>query len=453
MTIQMVAYEREIRQIISSGEKGANFRWECTIHANGKDVEPLYVIELEREGIYNQDRHSDVRSINIAISAGTLQFDVLPFKDKLEITVRKIPLMEGNQPTQDKNANIQAFRYIALPFKEGSAALEANNMLATDKQLSDRTQVVEARFQLIDPVIQHFRMQTFGGRFRQVRGVDVVRYGLGKLSKASSLGKDNGINGVTVVGEPNPEIREHVIVPDMTPAVKFPDLVNQICGGVFPSGFQFYLKDRQWFLFSPYDTKGFSKSKRTLTLMNVSAGKYPSPERSWRKTDTQLFVLATGETKHVDVSEKRQQNLGNGVSFIDATRVMDGFVTTGGNKAIIEKEQNVNQFVLAEKPTGLNFVRESETRITANYLVEYGKLAGRNGAMLYTVWENSDDSLIYPGMPVKFMYVQNNTVEEVYGALVGAHSFWLPTNQNPKNGRHAAKTVLSVFLERNIKLN
>lgn len=214
-----------------------------------------------------------------------------------------------------------------------------------------------------------------------------------------------------------------------------------------------YLWGQHWYVFAPYDVKAYGQTKRTLTILNVQANRMSGMERTYRETPTQLFIAATGDTVHKDESEQEQLNFGNGVRFVDAGKVTEGFLSVDGNKATIDKSLNVNEVVVSPRKDGLNQIKESDKRITSAYLLEYGNLALRSGSFLQVVWEYSNAQLLYPGMPVKYMYSQNNVAEEVYGILLGVHTFHMPTTQNMQNRRFTSKSVLTLFVQRDVNLS
>lgn len=450
MSKQVQAYMAEIGAISGSGEKDVYFQLVCTLHANGKDIATYHVNDIEIERNYIE-HYSDIHSIAVTLPAGALEYDIMPFKASLEATVEYWPMSESQQARKEDSLPLRSYRYRAVPYDGRSKTIESGDITTSNQATMDRTKTVTARFQLLDPALETLRMKSVGGVYRQIRGVDLVRYLLTKASRTDGEDSAARIKGVTISEGYNPEVREHIIIPHLTPLFKAPGLINRICGGVYPAGFQFYLQDQQWYLYPPYDVKGFSQAKRTLTIMKVPEGRFPNPERSFRQTPSQLIVLSTGKTTHNDMTNEMQLNAGNGIRFMDAARIMDGFVEVEDNKVNVKKSGNVTEFIAEGQDTGLNMIMESQDRITANYLTEYTKIAARNGAYIRTTWENSDESLLYPGMPVKYMYVENDTVQELYGRLVGSHSLTTVTNKNPKVKRFATPTVLTLFVEKKPK--
>lgn len=449
-TIQDSALYNEVQAVASSGQKPVNSRWECTIHADGKDINTLYVRDLDEMCNFVENYTTEI-SIEIAILTGDWMYKVVPFKDKLEVTVRRFTLLEAPQPIVNDEIPPETYRYRATLFDNGSELLEGQNPAGHDKATADRGDYRHVRMQLLDPVIEQLRMKSVGGQYRNCTGLDLVRTLLGKHSKETSVADAAAVvKGVTVAANANTEVRQHIVIPHMTPLTEFPKVVNEICGGIYPAGLGYYLMRQQWFLYSPYDVTSFTKSPKTLTIVIIPAGRMPQPERSYRETPTQVIVLGTGEVKHKDNSEQLQLNRGNGVSFIDAKKVTEGFGKVENNKLIVDAASNVNRFVAEKRATGLNFVPESEKRITANYLTEYGKLARRNGGELVITWENSNPRLLYPGMPVRILYLENNKAQETYGCLIGMHTHTGATNRNPSDRRFTSNTALAVFVDRKI---
>lgn len=447
MAIEGSIIYNEVNAINRDGAKPVIFTWLCTVHANGKDVKPLYTVEMELDRNYI-DQYCDKRDIVLAFNAGDFNYDIIPYKTNLEMTVRKVLLDESSVPSINQNAAVQTNRYRATLYDNHSPSLEGNDPTAVSREAAERGGIVDVRFQLLDLVVEQLRMQTIGGIYRNITGVDLVKFLLTKYSQTTVTDKAVTVKGVTVIGKPSKLAKEHLAIPHSTKVVDAPDIVNKNCGGIYSAGFKAYLQNQMWYLFPPYDLKGFKDSNNTLTLINIPANRLPSTERTYRETATQLFVLLTGQVKHKDQSEQAQLNEGNGVRFLDANEVLDGFATVENNKLTVNAANNVNEFVMEQRANGINNVQQGITKITANPLLEHSRLAQRSGAYIQGVWENSNDNLIYPGMPVKYMYLQNNTAVTLYGVVVAIQTHSVAGNVNVNRRRFVSNTAITIFVER-----
>ena len=89
---------------------------------------------------------------------------------------------------------------------------------------------------------------------------------------------------------------------------------------------------------------------------------------------------------------------------------------------------------------------ESEARLTTAYNLEYSKIAQRMGNVVQVTWESSDDRLIYPGMPVRFMYLDGRIARAVYGTVIGCHTQYMQTNTNPRARKFKSNSILTLFI-------
>lgn len=386
--------------------------------------------------------------MTLGMLEGDYYHEIAPRKDKLDITLTCIPLTAGETPSEDPHLPRKSFRYKATLWDGRNPTLESNNPLASDKEKANRGSFTDVQFQLIHPVIEYLRTKTVGGVFKDIAPVHLIRGILTQYSQQAVVDDAIRVKGVTIVPRGNPEPRSVIEIPHRTALLDVPRYVEEKAGGCYPTGFDFYLQGNFWYLFSPFDLKAFERSPRTLTILNVPAGRFPSPEASYRITPQQVIILATGETKHNDVSEELQLNAGNGVAFIDASKVMEDMGTVSGNKLNVDSANHVNETMIDPRENGLNVIKQAPKKITSNFMKEYSQLAIRSGGFVQLSWENGDPDLLYPGMATKLMYVKNNEAVETYGVLVGTDTFDLPNSNHIGQRRFTKQTVLTLFIDR-----
>lgn len=452
MAIEQSALYDEVKAIMESARKPVFGTYEVTVHANGKDIDALYVDALEWEHNYLL-RYEGVFSLEATFPLGTVLYKIVPYRSNLEVTVRFIEHSEQVKPTVEPAAPNWVMRYAATLYDSASGIIEGNHPAAHDVSKADRSEVKTLRFQLLDKNVQQLRTMTVGGIFRNVKAVDLMRLLLGKYSKRAKVDDAVAVKGVTIAPGHTEEIRNHIVVPHHTKLVDVPKAIEEVCGGVYPTGFQYYLRGNQWYIFAPYDITAYDKSPKTLTVINVPANRIKEPERSYRETPTQVLLLITGQVKNRDHSESAQLNQGNGVQFADARKMFSGFLSVENNKAVADRGANTSRLVVEPREDGLDHIVEAPVRITAAYLTEYGRIAARAGMIIEGEWENSNKDVLYPGMPLKFMYMQNGTVEELTGILIGDHTFEFRTTVGANNIRFISKTKLTMFVSRKVKLS
>lgn len=452
MNIQQSEIQREIAAVLADTAKSVTAKWDVVIHANGTDHVPIYVDLVETEHNFMSKWHS-VQAIEVVLTLAQAEYHIVPNRSKLEVTLTKTIMMEGPMPTVNVAASKSSFRYSAKLYDNSSELLTGNNPALGTEEVAGRAAIKKLRIQLINPQLDHLLKQTVGGIFRQISGINLCRLLLVEYSRTDVMDTATYIKGAQLAPNYSEKVMEHIEIPHLTPVVDVPDIIHRNCGGIYPAGFKHYLWGQHWYLFSPYDVKAYDKSKRTLTVVNVPANRLKDVERTYRVTDTQVIVLATGDMTHNDQTEQNQLNIGNGVRFVNADLITEGFITVEDNRATVNKAQTVNEFIIAERPDKLNKISESRRRITSAAYLEYGELAERMGFVIQIVWEHSDHGLLYPGMPVKFMYTQNNVAEQLMGILIGCHTFHMPITSNIRATKLVAKTALTIFLQRDVALS
>lgn len=440
--IQSIAFNEALTPPVYS------WKAEIVMDNGNKTVKPFKVLSLE---IFRDFRNAygDEVILEVMIAAGDFVYDVYPNRQNLLINLTK----EGvSSETGDSTMapDIEAQQLRATMMDDHSVTVEGLMNVAHSREALNTIDILTVKFQLLDLALERIRLHSVGGVFRDAIPADVLKYILTSVSTGLDLDEVNVIKGVEMVDSPNQDTYKHIIIPHGTKFPEMPMFINHKVGGLYPSGMGVYLFRQHWYVYPLYDLTRFENTTKTLTIINVPKNQLPGIERTYRKTANQIIVLATGDVKHSDKSESNLLNEGNGVRYMDSRRVIDGYANTdeGENKAKIMRAENNNEFITDERPSGLNNVVTSGQRITANKYVEMSKLAHRAGAELQLLWENSDMGAIYPGMPVKYMYIKDNAIKELTGTVLGAQHYVQTQGKGMTNSRHRTDTALHLFISR-----
>ena len=393
---------------------------------------------------------SDVLSITAVFGAGTVTHRIMPYGKELEATVTLRPLANVPDYVKSQAGAINEYRYKAVLWDNAVSAIESNLQSDNNKQQRDIEDIQAVKIQLVNPLQEQLRAKTFGGMIRNANPMVAIRTLLTKFSKLETIEIQNKVVGVDVSPGYTTEVREHILIPHLTPVIRLPMVINDVVGGLYPTGFQYYLQKNLWYIFSPFNVKAFEKSEYTLTVVNITKDKLAQVEKTFRITPTQIIILSTGEVKFTRMSDRAEVNSSSGTRFIDGNNIMTGYGETGGNKLLVTRQKNINEFE-SENTQSVALVKESESRITTNYMNEYSKIAYKKGAMLQFTWSNSVDNLIIPGMPIRFMYMDGKIPKQVYGAVVAVESTYVSEIKSVTQKKFTNTTIVSCFVEEVIK--
>lgn len=444
MALEDTGLKTEIDAIIALGPKPVHNDWTCQFTAGEDVLSPLKILGIDIERLYNE-QYGDRIFLEVAFGMGTYNHRLYPFRDNLMVTLIRTPTEElGVEERPDDEVVVKTYRAVLIQGR--SETLENNGPAAESEEAGNLTDIRAVRFQLVDPALEQIRLRTVGGVYRRVTTLDVLRQVLTQASAELEVEEEFAIKGVDAYPADNTQLRDHVIIPHGTPLVEVPFHLQEHAGGIYNAGLGYYLQDGIWYVYPEWRLDRFASTPRTLTVINIPANRFPNLERTYRTTANQVVVLSTGEVVHGDSSEALQQNQGNGVRFTDATKVMEGFSTTTNNRTRIQRRDNNTEYVAHERKTGLNNTPVAPEGQSANPFSQASRLARRKGSFLQVQWENSEWGLLYPGMPVKFLYYENNVVRESEGVLVQTQHFIQATHPGLVTGGYGTTSVLTLFV-------
>lgn len=440
--------KEEFDKIATGTQYSVKFDIQCVVHTPNESLKSLFVLDFSmlRDYINN---FSDVLTITPVFGSGTITHSIMPYGKELEATVTLRPLANVPDYVKSSIEPMKEYRFKAILFEDGVSLVESNQLSDTTKSQKDIEDISALKIQLVNPLQIKLRGKTFGGVIRNTDPITAVRALMTKYSVMSSVEQQYTVKGCSVAKGHTTKVREHIVVPHNTPIIRLPMVIDRIVGGLYPTGFQYYLQKDIWYLFSPYNVKAYGKSQKTMTVINVTKDKLAQIEKTFRITPTQLILLSTGEVKFTRHSYKNEINETSGTRYIDAGRVMDGFGKSDGNKFIINRKDNINEFTLSDNPD--SFVKESKAKITSNHYLERSNMAFKNGAILQFIWENGVDDLVYPGMPVRYIYMDGKEPKQVYGCVCALESGYISESVGIVQRKFSNKAVVSCFVEDIIK--
>lgn len=440
--------KEEYNKIVTGTQYSVKYDIQCKIHTPNETLDALFVMDfsLLRDYLNN---FSDILTITPVFGSGTVTQSIMPYGESIEATVTLKPLINVPDYVKSTVDKIKEYRFKAILFDDGVSVIESNQLSDASRKQKDIEDITAVKLQLVNPLQINLRNKTMGCVIRGTDPMTAIRAILTKYSLDAGLETQHVVKGVHVARGHTTKVREHIVIPHNTPIIRLPMVVDRLVGGLYPTGFQYYLQKDMWYLFSPFNTKAFSTSQNTLTVINVTKDKLAQLEKTFRITPTQIILLSTGEVKFKRHSYKKEINESMGTRYIDASRVMDNFGTNVGNKFVVNRKDNMNEYTLSKDPKAI--VKESKTKITTAHNTERSMMAYKNGAILQFIWENGVDDLIVPGMPVRFIYMDGLEPKQVYGAVCALESSYITESVGVIQRKFSNKAVISCFVEDKIK--
>ena len=441
MDIQHTSLWPEVQKIIAN-DVNVLFFWSAIIHVNGTDYKPQILIENDfiRDFANN---NADAISLKLKLPFGLWAKVIYPNRTNLEITLIKTP-MQNTAGGLDRTRPVPMQRMAASLVLEGLTPPTGGDIDRITQDILDLRDAADVNFQLFSKTIQSIRMVTVGGIFRNCTNTDVIKGLLAGESNKINIDTGKLITNVDMVTANNTTKRDHVIIPHGTRLMDVPGFLQDKVGGVYNGGINSYIQNKTWYVYPLFDTTRINTCNKILTIIKVPRTLLNGLEVTYRQDGNSLFILATSDAVFQDDGGTNFLNRGNGVRFADAVPFMTNIIQAIDNKAIAKRASIMNEFVSVSLPN--NNVQTSDRKINANPYREYSKLAASRGGYYQFVWDNSDISLLYPGMMVKILYLSGNNVKELDGTLIQAHSNTGLAGKTITATRHNTNSGITVFV-------
>ena len=445
MDITTSALMAEVEAIIGAPERPPIYGWRVEFKVGDDVVTPLRINTIDLVRLYDE-HYADLIFMEVFMGPGTFAHDLFPYRHNLVVTLYKDPLtVVAGESSPNEDTLHQEFT--ATLISNNDLVKQAEDLLLQNKEVADLTGLAKFKFQLTDPVLEQARLTSVGSTFRNQTTHDVLRYLMTETLQKIQSDETLNVVGVDMYPASNPTPQPSVVIPPMS-LIEVPEYLHERVSGIYNAGLGHYLQHNHWYVYPLFDITRFENDSKGLTIVKVPKNRFPAMERTYRTTANQLIILATGDSLHQDDSESKQLNEGNGVRFANAGHMFHDFVKVEGNKATALRAENNNEFVTQPRPNERNNIRMSDRRITSNKFYELSKLARRQCTFLTVVWENSDPDLIFPGMPVKYMYLEAGEVVEIHGIVHRTQSYIESPNPPLTVRRHMCTTAIRICIQR-----
>ena len=450
MEVRISPLQDEIATILQEGPKPVHSRWRLEIQLpDGQALYPMKLLSVDIQRNY-EENFGDYVLVDALFPLGKYNRRILPNKEKLKATLVRKPTGEREPEPEDVDSAEESRTYRAVLADEHSDVLAASQHSIQSEEGSDLSDLVRAEIQLVDPALEELRLTEVGGIYRNVLGGDVVKHVLSEQSQALDLPEEDSVQGVDMVEPDNSRPQKQIIIPHGTRLMDLPEVIQKDWGGVYSNGIGCYLQEGEWFVWPLYDVERFDQVASTVTFINVPADHYPNVERTFRLKGRQLTVVSTGEVRHEDQSHHRQLNEGSGVRYADANRVFEGMGKTQDNRHTVRRGENTSEFrSVSGAEVSTSPVKEG--RVSSNLFHAVSRMSGNQGSTMTLTWEHSDPSLIYPGMPARVLYLNEDEVEELHGVVIGAHHFIHDTRRGIEPGNHVSNSAVTAFFRHHEK--
>lgn len=415
MAVEDTTVYQNILDLVNRSEPPAYYKWTCSFIIDGDSIDAVSVDGLTITRDY-QECFSDITLLEVSVPAGTYTYTIYPNKDNMIVQLIQERVKSTGESIVDSES-LKTIRSRATLIGSGSPAVVDYDEAGEDLETMNHADTIPLIMQLTDIVVESIKQTQCNTIFHDTSVSSLLTV---MLKNDSYVGGPNTIvNGVELFPPTNERIYDHVIVPPGTLLADLPDLIQNNYG-IYTSGLGSYVQNNIWYLFPLLRTNTFLDNKHKVTILSVPENKYYGSEKTYSLEEDQLYILATGQTEHSDDTDSLPRNIGNGVIYQNAGRVIDEYSVTRDGTTTIDRTQNIIKYVGYERDDDSAFTPYYRNISTSNHCTPSEQSVLAHTATMVINWHNSDPDLLYPGMAIRFMYREGERVLSLYGTVVTA---------------------------------
>lgn len=448
----------EILKIAEVPPTHPEFMWVVTLFTPEGELVLDDVKSLTIERDYGND-FSDKTLLNFDVGIATYVNKIYPFKSYLKVEVLRKPIVLGTVDTINPNKFATKELYRAILVDQSSLGLRASSEMTNDTGMGDRSKRIPVKFQLVEPLLDNIRVKFISGIFAG-NWTDLLRSLCRAKLRKEPWEKDVDLDlvhqrqqhelaGVDVREPDNTTDPKQLLIPAGTKLMDLPDYCQNKYG-LYETSLGSYIERGEWYIWGLHNTDLYESSERTLTIALIDNNVTPTTDNSFSVEEKHVKLVATGNIQHLDNTEAYLQNLGNGVRYQDANKLMDTYASTEAGITSISRAANLREYIVEEREDMLNYVPYSNDKITSNHYKQLSELNVRRGAVVNVMWENSDPDVLRPGMPAKLLYSAKDEVRSVVGILVSCAHAYAKETEAFTDQRLRCTSTLTLWVKRDL---
>jgi hypothetical protein len=407
MTIKM--FEAEVADTINKAPKFQFPEFKYVLHGPDFDLPIAYPIFYEIHENYNNAILPDIY-VEFLINAGDYINKILPNLSNLEITISK--------KLADKT-HAARYNFVALNIDKNISTSRYANLSKSD---ADEMDLVKIKAQCVDPIMPVLKQLIISGIFKDKKLEPIVKYYFAnELSKIKVSGKP--LSYTLFFREfDNQNTYDHVVIKYNTKLVKLVHDLQNGDYGIYKAGINNYFKqvdenNYYVYIYPLFDYEVFNTVNENKLVFysstNLAADKHE--KTFYNEPGSRLFKLATTHMVIEKVHAGALIEGGNGLNINDPlaaisknyTNVTDDKITYSNVASNVNKSLGPSNNII--NPIFTNFDANTykfKSDIYARYTLN-GELKTNNVNIEH----------IRPGMLTRYIYVKDNSAEEVKGVL------------------------------------
>lgn len=444
MIIDDSVFQKAVAKLHSSGVNPVHWRYEAIfITADGQQIPVHNVESLKRISMYFTET-TDYHFLTVNLFKSAYQQILKGNRKLLKLQLTRFPTNLSGETVSSGGNYVET--YCAHLLDLASEAVETRVGALTGTYLDDLGGFVTTRVQLVERGIAEFRLWEISGVYRNCTMAHLI---LGLLSTPiTALGESGEINyNVTMYPADNTDPYYQRVIPNGIPLVDIPGWL-QLTWGVYMGGIGNYLYQGMWYVYPLYNFTRYQKAKRRVTIINVPKNEMMGLTSSYYVDGDEIYIYATGDTKHTDTSDKRLDRSGTGFKAAKLGNLVSGFTETANGQTSIRKDGNYNVVSFDDRESDVSNIKAVPNLLTDNLWRDSSVVIQNMGNFITLAWENSNVYILYPGIPVRFIYKYRGIPHSLFGTIASVDTHTSTYMNNVSDTMYKNNSNITIHCER-----
>lgn len=405
--------ETDIASIIANdlGSKDS-LVYEVTVHTVDADI-PVAALK-NVEVMRNYSKYvGDYIVVGFNMYGGDFIKDVYPHRDNLEMTIS----------VYDKitNVTVSDNRY-KLVLINNNANVYGSKYMLSDREQLNRTEYIYVEGQCIDRVVEGLRLLQVEGIYENTNLQDIIMAEL--TEKINTLQIDGATPefGIDIAEPSNPNLIDQLIIPTGIHALDFPSYLQNTVYGIYNAGIGTYIQNinnkPMLFVYPLYDVNRFDKVEKKCMVFYAGNTAYNVMDNTYLEDGDVLKIIAGTNLTSLDNAENEFMSEGSGFIRTLPQQMLNRNVSVTDSSMNLDAESQLEGTKFKDRTDGVD-----KPIYLGNEVNMYKYRSEINKRSLGTYqfqWHFSNPELIYPGMPIQYIYEDDeNGITKLTGIIHG----------------------------------
>lgn len=408
----------DIKEIINATNPNTdNLQYSLILHTPEEDytVPIVKLIEVMRN--YNK-YVGDYIVVTFYMPAGDFIKGMYKYRDNMELTIV--------QTDKYDTSFVKSTRYKFVLLNNNKNVYGSNYAIQTKEELN-KHEMLKIEGQCIDRVVEGMRLLQVEGIYENVTIKDLITAEL--TEKLEGLAVDGNAESVRIdIEEPNnPATIKQIILPTGVYALDFPSYLQNSIYGVYNNGLGTYVQDwydnKTLFVYPLFDVNRVNNREYRLIIYYTSAVKFNYIDNTYFLDGSTLKIIAGTTLRSLDDAENEFINSGDGYIRTKPQQIMNRNVMVGNDKLTLDNTTQVEGTKFKERRDGVSRARYVGPEVN---MYKHRTYVNRQTMGMYEfTWYYSNPDLIYPGMPLLYLFEDSaGVISQLEGAVQLVCTVW-----------------------------